>query len=94
MPIYEYECTPCRVVYEVNQRMQDPPLEACPRCRAAVWRRISAPNVNRHNYSSPTQAKYAKLSARDEIAKEKELQKEYETIWLPPPVKHSPWDEH
>jgi len=33
------------------------------------------------------------LSASDEIAKEKELQKVYETIWVPPEVKHSPWDE-
>ena len=28
----------------------------------------------------------------EEIAKEQELQKVYERIWLPPPVQHSPWD--
>jgi hypothetical protein len=43
-------------------------------------------------HSSPTQAKYAKVSESDEIAKEKDLQKVYETIWIPPEVKHSPWD--
>ena len=29
---------------------------------------------------------------REEVVKERELQKDYERIWLPPPVKHSPWD--
>ena len=28
----------------------------------------------------------------EEIAKEQELQKVYERIWIPPPVQHSPWD--
>jgi hypothetical protein len=54
---------------------------------------ISAPHLNTRNYSSPTEAKYAKLSESDEIAKEQELQKVYKTIWIPPEVKHSPWDD-
>jgi len=29
----------------------------------------------------------------DEIAKEADMQKVYKTIWLPPEVKHSPWDD-
>jgi len=28
-----------------------------------------------------------------EIAREKELQKNYKNVWLPPPVKHNPWDD-
>jgi putative FmdB family regulatory protein len=92
MPVYEYECAPCRVVYEVRHALADPPLAACPRCRQEVRRLVSAPNLNRGNHSSPTAAKYAKLNARDEIAREKILQKDYERIWLPPPVKHSPWE--
>jgi hypothetical protein len=50
-------------------------------------------HLNRGNYAGPTEAKYAKLSARDEIARERILQKDYERIWLPPPVKHSPWED-
>ena len=92
MPIYEYECTPCLIIYEVRQSMKDPPLTSCPKCDGPVSRVISAPNLNRYNFSGPTEAKYAKISAREEIAKERELQKVYERIWLPPPVKHSPWD--
>ena len=93
MPVYEYECTPCRVVYETRHGMSGPPLETCPRCHAPVRRLMSAPNLNRGNYASPTEAKYAKLSDRDEMARERVLQRDYERIWLPPPVKHSPWDE-
>ena len=55
---------------------------------------LSAPYLNTRNYSSPTEAKYANLSVSDEIAKEKEMQKVYQTIWIPPEVKHSPWEEH
>lgn len=64
----------------------------CQRCNGALRKVISAPSLNLKNHTSPTQAKYAKLSDSDEIAKEKELQKVYSTIWIPPEVKHSPWD--
>ena len=30
--------------------------------------------------------------AAGEMVRERELQKVYERVWLPPPVKHSPWD--
>jgi putative FmdB family regulatory protein len=93
MPIYEYECTPCRIVYETRHSIEDPPLASCPRCRAPVSRLISAPNVNRGNWSSPTEAKYARMSPKEEMAREEVLQRDYQRIWLPPPVKHSPWDE-
>lgn len=93
MPVYEYECAPCRVIYEVRHGMNDPALDVCPRCRRAVTRLISAPNLNLANFSSPTAARYARMSDREEIARERELQKDYERIWLPPPVKHDPWEE-
>ena len=67
--------------------------EHCPRCRGDLARLISAPNLNRGNHSSPTEAKYSRMSAREEIARERILQKDYARIWLPPPVKHSPWEE-
>jgi putative FmdB family regulatory protein len=92
MPLYEYECTPCRVVYEAMHGMNDPPVASCPRCGGPVTRLMSAPQLNRYNFSSPTEAKYAKVSPRQEIAKEQELQRGFERIWLPPPVQHSPWD--
>lgn len=93
MPVYEYKCEPCLVIYQVRQGMNDEPLPTCPTCEGAVTRMISASNFNRGNYSSPTQAKYAKMTDAEEIARERALQKTYETIWLPGPVKHSPWEE-
>jgi len=92
MPVYEYECTPCLIIYEVRHGMSEAPPESCPKCQGSLTRVISAPNLNRGNFSSPTAEKYSKISPREEIAKEKELQKVYERIWLPPPVKHTPWD--
>jgi putative FmdB family regulatory protein len=93
MPTYEYECAPCRIIYEVRHGSREAPLQSCPRCQGAVTRLLSAPNLSRGNHSSPTAARYARMSPRDEIARETELQKTYRRIWLPPPVKHSPWDD-
>jgi putative FmdB family regulatory protein len=93
MPIYEFACAPCHVIYEVRQSVRDPSLATCPRCQGAVERLISAPNLNLRNFGGPTEARYANVSPREELARERELQKDYERIWLPPPVKHSPWEE-
>jgi len=94
MPTYEYECTPCRVIYQTRHGVNDPPVQSCPKCGADVKRLISAPNLNLKGFNSPTEAKYSKLSLSDEVKMEKELQKDYQTIWLPPPVKHNPWEDH
>jgi len=40
MPIYEYRCEHCGD-FEENQRITDPPLERCPKCRRKVRRLIS-----------------------------------------------------
>jgi putative FmdB family regulatory protein len=45
MPIYEYECTECGKRTEQLQRMDDPPLAACPSCGGAVKKLLSAPAV-------------------------------------------------
>jgi putative FmdB family regulatory protein len=40
MPIYEYRCEQCGD-FEQNQRISDPPLSRCPKCRRKVRRLIS-----------------------------------------------------
>jgi len=40
MPIYEYHCDHCGD-FEEMQRISDPPLQKCPRCRKKVRRLIS-----------------------------------------------------
>lgn len=41
MPVYEYECSNCRKVFEVQQKMSDAPLTACPECEGAVRKLMS-----------------------------------------------------
>ncbi len=41
MPIYEYECSECDKVMEVQQRISDSPLETCPDCGGKVKKLVS-----------------------------------------------------
>ncbi|HZO08371.1 MAG TPA: zinc ribbon domain-containing protein [Myxococcota bacterium] len=40
MPIYEYRCDKCDREFEVERRITDPPLAACPKCRSRKLRRL------------------------------------------------------
>ena len=93
MPTYEYACDPCGVIYQTRHGIDDPRPGQCPRCNGGLRKLLSAPGLNTRNHSSPTQARYAKVSESEELAREKELQRVYETVWMPPEVKHSPWDD-
>jgi putative FmdB family regulatory protein len=42
VPTYEYECGACRRVFEVKQRISEPPLTTCDACGGAVRRLLSA----------------------------------------------------
>ena len=42
MPTYEYECGKCHRVFEVRQRISEPPLTTCDECGGAVHRLLSA----------------------------------------------------
>lgn len=94
MPTYEYACDPCLVIYQTRHGMKESGPSTCSRCGSGLRKVISAPSLNTRRFNGPTEAKYSRLSESDEVRKEKELQKVYETIWVPPEVKHSPWDEH
>ena len=39
---YEYECSGCGRVFEIRQRISEPPLERCPDCGGGVRRVLSA----------------------------------------------------
>ena len=41
MPVYEYECPECQSVIEVQQKIADPPLSACPECQGPVRKLMS-----------------------------------------------------
>jgi putative FmdB family regulatory protein len=40
MPVYEYACGKCGHELEAEQRITDPPLKLCPRCRARRLKRL------------------------------------------------------
>ncbi|MCG6930096.1 MAG: zinc ribbon domain-containing protein [Desulfofustis sp.] len=41
MPVYEYECKNCQQIFEVQQKIADDPLTACPRCHGTVRKLMS-----------------------------------------------------
>ncbi len=40
MPTYEYECARCGHEFERFQRISEPPVKRCPKCRGGVRRKI------------------------------------------------------
>ena len=41
MPFYEYECTKCHYQTEVLQKISDPPITKCEKCRGKMKKLIS-----------------------------------------------------
>ncbi|MFH0907231.1 MAG: FmdB family zinc ribbon protein [bacterium] len=42
MPTYEYECKKCGREFEQFQKISDPPLKRCPKCKGLVRRKIGS----------------------------------------------------
>lgn len=40
MPTYEYECGKCGFEFERFQRISEPPVKRCPKCKGGVRRKI------------------------------------------------------
>lgn len=45
MPLYEYRCQKCGLVFEVLQKVHEAPLERCPKCEGALKKVISPPAI-------------------------------------------------
>jgi len=41
MPIYEYQCDACGIIFEARQKFSDAPLESCTECSGKVQKMIS-----------------------------------------------------
>ena len=41
MPIYEYECSKCGNIEEAFQKMSDPPLQECSKCKGRLKKLVS-----------------------------------------------------
>ncbi|CAK8714649.1 MAG: putative regulatory protein, FmdB family [Candidatus Electronema aureum] len=42
MPVYEYKCSTCERVFELQQKISDPPLTICSECGSTVKKLVSA----------------------------------------------------
>lgn len=40
MPTYEYECANCNKIFDIFQKITDPPLGKCPKCHKKISRLI------------------------------------------------------
>ena len=40
MPTYEYKCVECEYHWEENQKMNDDPIKACPKCNKDSAKRL------------------------------------------------------
>ncbi len=45
MPLYDYKCSKCGYVFEVQQRISEEPLKHCPRCKGEIKRLISPAGI-------------------------------------------------
>ena len=45
MPLYEYKCTKCGAVFELLQKVNDPPLKKCIHCLGPVNKLLSPPSL-------------------------------------------------
>lgn len=45
MPLYDYKCTKCKYVFEVQQRITEDPLKHCPKCKGQIKRLISPAGI-------------------------------------------------
>jgi putative FmdB family regulatory protein len=85
MPIYEYECVDCGEVVEVFQKMSEPPIKKCPRCKGRVNRLISQCSFQLKgtgwyvtDYKSPSDAAKGNGGKRGETREEKKEEKKEE----------------
>jgi len=83
MPLYVYEarepakgCARCRGGFEVEQRLADERLTACPDCGAAVYRVIQAPGLTHSKTDLHYRARRAGLHTLKKVSKG-----EYEKIY-------------
>jgi len=45
MPLYDYKCSKCSYLFEVQQKITEEPLRHCPKCKGEIKRIISASGI-------------------------------------------------
>jgi putative FmdB family regulatory protein len=67
MPAYVYTCQSCQSQQEIRHGINDPPPTGCPACGGTLERVFTAPRISAGNYSSPTAARYRKMTPSEEV---------------------------
>jgi putative FmdB family regulatory protein len=84
MPLYEYKCSKCGIVFEVIQKVADLPLKKCIQCGGAITKTISAPAIQ-FKGSGWYVTDYAKKTPAEK--EQKPPAKETKKTEVPPPKK-------
>ena len=74
MPLYEYKCQKCVSVFEIIQKISDPPLTECPECGGRLKKVLTAPAIQ-FKGSGFYITDYAKKKKPEKEAKPKRTQK-------------------
>lgn len=72
MPLYDYKCSKCGHVFEVQQRITEEPLKYCPLCKGGIKRLISAAGIvfkGSGFYVTDSSSKHSALSSKTKEAK-------------------------
>ena len=67
MPTYLYACQSCQTQHEIRHGISEPPPASCPACGRQLERVLTVPRISTGNSSSPTAAKYAKMTPSQEV---------------------------
>ncbi|MDD5593552.1 MAG: zinc ribbon domain-containing protein [Candidatus Margulisbacteria bacterium] len=78
MPLYDYKCTKCGHIFEVQQKMSEEALKYCPVCKGPIKRLISAAGII-FKGSGFHVNDYGKKEVKETKAKEKTPAKPAET---------------
>ena len=70
MPTYEYRCKKCGNEFEKTQRITEPPIERCKKCRGVVERLISQSTfvLKGSGWYASEDKKIASSSSNDDLA--------------------------
>lgn len=74
MPLYEYKCSKCGIVFEILQKTADSSTGSCPSCGAKARKLLSAPTLQ-FKGSGWYITDYRKKDTKDKSSKTKENQK-------------------
>lgn len=82
MPLYDYKCTKCGHIFEVQQKISEEPLKYCPICKGTIKRLISPAGIifkgsgfHVTDYGKKTESPKEKPKKEEKKSESKEISK-------------------